>query len=136
MTGWRIGFGLVPPAIVGAMTKLQSHSTSNPSSISQKAAVEALRGPQESVGIMLADLHYDHLCVGRDAHDLALYPSIPVVGNQNAIDYEAVMEIAVPYLGEMAGVYDDWTPLRGRSALFREDTDPDDPWQFKNFRVT
>jgi len=55
MTGWRIGFGLVPPAIVGAMTKLQSHSTSNPTSISQKAAVEALRGPQESVGIMLAE---------------------------------------------------------------------------------
>jgi aspartate aminotransferase len=57
MTGWRIGFGLVPPAIVGAMTKLQSHSTSNPCSISQKAAVEALRGPQESVGIMLAEYH-------------------------------------------------------------------------------
>ena len=55
MTGWRIGFGLVPPAIVQAMTKLQSHSTSNPCSISQKAAVEALRGPQESVGIMLAE---------------------------------------------------------------------------------
>src|SRR3954467_4928123 len=55
MTGWRIGFGLVPTAIVGAMTKLQSHSTSNPTSISQKAAVEALRGPQESVGIMLAE---------------------------------------------------------------------------------
>jgi aspartate aminotransferase len=57
MTGWRIGFGLVPAAIVGAMTKLQSHSTSNPCSISQKAAVEALRGPQESVGIMLAEYH-------------------------------------------------------------------------------
>ena len=55
MTGWRIGFGLVPAAIVGAMNKLQSHSTSNPASISQKAAVEALRGPQESVGIMLAE---------------------------------------------------------------------------------
>jgi aspartate aminotransferase len=55
MTGWRIGFALVPPPIVGAMTKLQSHSTSNPTSISQKAAVEALRGPQESVGIMLAE---------------------------------------------------------------------------------
>ena len=55
MTGWRIGFGLVPAAIVGAMTKLQSHSTSNPTSISQKAAVEALRGPQDSVGIMLAE---------------------------------------------------------------------------------
>src|SRR5579872_4338276 len=55
MTGWRIGFGLVPASIVTAMTKLQSHSTSNPCSISQKAAVEALRGPQESVGIMLAE---------------------------------------------------------------------------------
>jgi aspartate aminotransferase len=55
MTGWRIGFGLVPPPIVGAMTKLQSHSTSNPTSISQKAAVEALRGPQESVKTMLAE---------------------------------------------------------------------------------
>lgn len=55
MTGWRIGFGLVPAAIATAMNKLQSHSTSNPASISQKAAVEALRGPQESVGIMLAE---------------------------------------------------------------------------------
>src|SRR6266699_5732321 len=55
MTGWRIGFGLVPPSIVGAMTKLQSHSTSNPTSIAQKAAVEALRGPQDSVQTMLAE---------------------------------------------------------------------------------
>lgn len=55
MTGWRIGFGLVPAPIVGAMTKLQSHSTSNPTSIAQKAAVEALLGPQESVGAMLAE---------------------------------------------------------------------------------
>jgi len=55
MTGWRIGFGLVPEYIAGAMLKLQSHSTSNPTSISQKAAVEALRGPQESVVLMLAE---------------------------------------------------------------------------------
>src|SRR5262249_47577549 len=55
MTGWRIGFGLVPAPIVAAMNKLQSHCTSNPCSISQKAAVEALRGPQESVGLMLAE---------------------------------------------------------------------------------
>jgi aspartate aminotransferase len=54
MTGWRIGFGLVPAPIVTAMTKLQSHSTSNPNSIAQKAAAEALRGPQESVSVMLA----------------------------------------------------------------------------------
>jgi len=55
MTGWRIGYGLVPEHIAGAMLKLQSHSTSNPTSISQKAAVEALRGPQEGVGVMLAE---------------------------------------------------------------------------------
>jgi len=55
MTGWRIGFTLAPAPIIGAMMKLQSHSTSNPVSIAQKAAVEALRGPQESVGIMLAE---------------------------------------------------------------------------------
>jgi aspartate aminotransferase len=55
MTGWRIGFALAPPPVIGAMLKLQSHSTSNPTSIAQKAAVEALRGPQESVGAMLAE---------------------------------------------------------------------------------
>jgi len=55
MTGWRIGFALAPAPVIGAINKLQSHSTSNPTSISQKAAVEALRGPQESVGVMLAE---------------------------------------------------------------------------------
>ena len=55
MTGWRVGFGLVPAALVTAMTKLQSHSTSNPNSIAQKAAVEALRGPQDSVSAMLQE---------------------------------------------------------------------------------
>lgn len=55
MTGWRIGFILGPAAVVSAAAKLQSHSTSNPTSIAQKAAVEALRGPQDSVGEMLAE---------------------------------------------------------------------------------
>ncbi|MFN7994175.1 MAG: pyridoxal phosphate-dependent aminotransferase [Bryobacteraceae bacterium] len=55
MTGWRIGFGLAPAPVIGAMMKLQSHSTSNPTSIAQKAAVEALRGPQDSVVTMLAE---------------------------------------------------------------------------------
>jgi len=57
MTGWRIGFALAPAPIINAMGKLQSHSTSNPTSIAQKAAVEALRGPQESVTAMLAEYH-------------------------------------------------------------------------------
>ena len=55
MTGWRIGFGLAPPPVTGAILKLQSHSTSNPTSIAQKAAVEAVRGPQEGVGVMLEE---------------------------------------------------------------------------------
>ena len=55
MTGWRIGFALAPKPIIDAMMKLQSHTTSNPTSIAQKAAVEALRGPQESIPIMLAE---------------------------------------------------------------------------------
>ncbi len=55
MTGWRVGFALAPAPIIGAMMKLQSHSTSNPTSIAQKAAIEALRGSQDSVPQMLAE---------------------------------------------------------------------------------
>jgi aspartate aminotransferase len=47
MTGWRIGYCTGPRPLLGAMNKLQSQSTTNPSSISQWAAVEALNGPQE-----------------------------------------------------------------------------------------
>lgn len=55
MTGWRIGFALGSPKLLGNMLKLQSHSTSNATSFVQKAAVEALRGPQDSVRKMLAE---------------------------------------------------------------------------------
>jgi aspartate aminotransferase len=54
MTGWRIGFAGAPLPLIKAMDKLQSQSTSNPSSISQAAAVEALNGPQEFIGTMVA----------------------------------------------------------------------------------
>jgi aspartate aminotransferase len=49
MTGWRIGYGAGPAVLIKAMAKLQSQSTSNPSSISQWAAVEALNGPQDFI---------------------------------------------------------------------------------------
>lgn len=49
MTGWRIGYGGAPVALVKAMVKLQSQSTSNACSISQAAAAEALSGPQEFI---------------------------------------------------------------------------------------
>ena len=53
MTGWRIGFAAGPKALIRAMDKLQSQSTSNTSSISQAAAVEALNGPQDAIPRMV-----------------------------------------------------------------------------------
>jgi aspartate aminotransferase len=55
MTGWRVGFALGSPGLLANMLKLQSHSTSNPTSFAQKGAVAALRGPQDAVPIMLAE---------------------------------------------------------------------------------
>jgi aspartate aminotransferase len=49
MTGWRLGYALAPAKLIAAMQKLQSQSTSNPTSIVQKAAVAALNGPQQCV---------------------------------------------------------------------------------------
>ncbi len=53
MTGWRIGYTAGPEEIISAMSNLQSQSTSNPTSIAQKASVEALIGPQEEVQRMV-----------------------------------------------------------------------------------
>ena len=49
MTGWRIGYGAGPKDIIKAVAKIQSQSTTNPSSISQAAAVEALNGTQDFI---------------------------------------------------------------------------------------
>jgi aspartate aminotransferase len=55
MTGWRLGYSLAPAAVASAIQKLQSQSTSNPTSIVQKAAVTALKGPQQCVTEMRAE---------------------------------------------------------------------------------
>ena len=55
MTGWRVGYALAPREWTREMLKVQGHSTSNPNSIAQSAAVEALNGPQDSVAAMLAE---------------------------------------------------------------------------------
>ena len=55
MTGWRMGYALAPAPVISAMAKLQSQATSSPTSIVQKAAVAALKGPQECVGEMRKD---------------------------------------------------------------------------------
>ena len=59
MIGWRLGYALAPAPVVSAMQKLQSQSTSNPTSMVQKAAVAALKGPQQCVVDMRAE--YIHL---------------------------------------------------------------------------
>ena len=53
MTGWRLGYLLAPAEVVGNVNKLQSHATSNPNSIAQKAAIEALTGSMDAVYAML-----------------------------------------------------------------------------------
>ncbi len=60
MTGWRIGYAAGPEKIIAAMKKIQSQSTSNPCSISQAAAVEALNGPQECVADMVVAFEKRH----------------------------------------------------------------------------
>jgi aspartate aminotransferase len=71
MTGWRVGYVLAPEPVAAAVIRLQSHSTSNPTSIAQKAALAALEGPMESVRRMLAEY------VRRRARVLAGLNEIP-----------------------------------------------------------
>jgi aspartate aminotransferase len=52
MTGWRIGYAAGPKPVIRAMSKVQSHSTSNANSIAQEAALEAIRGPQDEIQAM------------------------------------------------------------------------------------
>ena len=51
------------------------------------------------------------------------------------IPFEPMLDFCRPYLGELVGVFSDWTPLEDRGRLFDEEVDAEDPWQFKNFRV-
>jgi aspartate aminotransferase len=55
MTGWRIGYAAGPRGLIATMGKIQSQSTSNPCSISQAAAIAALRGPQDFVSAAVAE---------------------------------------------------------------------------------
>lgn len=66
MTGWRLGYAMASSAVINAMAKLQSQSTSNPTSIVQKAAVAALKGPQECVEQMRREYIElrDHMVAG------------------------------------------------------------------------
>lgn len=60
MTGWRIGYAAGPAPLIAAMKKVQSQSTSNPTSISQAASVEALNGDQSCIQTMLVEFKKRH----------------------------------------------------------------------------
>lgn len=64
MTGWRIGYAAAPADLVGAITKIQSQSTSNPVSFIMPAVVEALTGPQDFIDTMVAefDKRRNYIC--------------------------------------------------------------------------
>ena len=51
------------------------------------------------------------------------------------LPYDKIINICKPYLGTMISAWTDWTPLKDRNKLFKEDVDLIDPWQFKNFIV-
>jgi len=51
------------------------------------------------------------------------------------LPYDEILRLCRPYLGDVVGVYCDWTPLIGRGCLFEEPLDHDEPWQFRNFLV-
>lgn len=62
------------------------------------------------------------------------HPAMGVV-DPDELPFDEMIALCRPYLGEIVGVYSDWTPLKDRADFFPQDVDASDPWQFKNFRV-
>ncbi|EXJ16004.1 pyridoxal phosphate-dependent aminotransferase [Imhoffiella purpurea] len=114
MTGWRIGYAGGPAEIIKAMKKVQSQSTSNPTSISQVAAQAALEGPQDCIAIMLKSFKERHDLVVERLNQIPGIDCIPTDGTfyvfpkvQGLIDkldgIKNDLELA-EYLIEKAGV--------------------------------
>ncbi len=80
MTGWRIGYAGGPKAIIGAMKKIQSQSTSNPSSISQAASVAALNGSQECVAEMNKAFRARHDYIVAALNEIPGFSCLPSAG--------------------------------------------------------
>lgn len=80
MTGWRIGYAGGPAEIIKAMKKIQSQSTSNPTSISQYAAEAALNGPQDCIGEMLVQFKKRHDYVVERLNGMSGIECLPTDG--------------------------------------------------------
>ena len=81
MTGWRIGYTCGPVEVIDAMRKIQSHSTSNPASISQYAAARALTGPQELVGKFKQKFEKRHMHIHTLLRDIDGVRCLPSEGS-------------------------------------------------------
>ncbi|MBN2866170.1 MAG: pyridoxal phosphate-dependent aminotransferase [Thiotrichales bacterium] len=94
MTGWRIGYAGGPVELIAGMRKVQSQSTSNPCSISQAAAVEALNGSQECIQTMLVQFKIRHDYVVDRINSLPGFKVIPAAGAFYAfMDIEEAMKL-------------------------------------------
>jgi aspartate aminotransferase len=80
MTGWRIGYAAGPAKAINAMKNVQSQSTSNPTSISQAAAVAALNGPQDSIDMMVTEFRKRHDFVVAALNAMPGVSCLPVDG--------------------------------------------------------
>ncbi len=102
MTGWRIGYAAAPKEVAKVMANLQSHQTSNPNSIAQKASIEALTGPQDSVEAMRQEFDKRRIYM----YDrIAKMPYVQTIKPQGAfymfVDMTEVL--AMKYKGEEIG---------------------------------
>lgn len=80
MTGWRIGWAVGPKALISAAAKIQSHSTSHPTSIAQAAAVEALNGDQQCIEHMLSEYSKRRNFIVRELNSLNGLSVLPPKG--------------------------------------------------------
>lgn len=93
MTGWRIGYAAGPEKAIAAMKKIQSQSTSNPCSISQAAATEALNGSQECIGTMVTEFKKRHDYLVAALNELPGVECIPGDGTFYAFpNFQAAIE--------------------------------------------
>ena len=101
MTGWRIGYAGGPAALIGAMKNIQSQSTSNPASISQKAAVAALTGDQAIIPIMVKEFKARHDFVVKELNAIDGISCAPADGAFYAFFY------VQPIIDRMPAIEDD-----------------------------
>ncbi|MCP5160647.1 MAG: pyridoxal phosphate-dependent aminotransferase [Hahellaceae bacterium] len=101
MTGWRIGYAAGPAKVIGAMKKVQSQSTSNPTSISQEAAQAALNGPQACVAEMVTEFKKRHDYLVAALNEIPGVECIPADGTFYAFpSFQKAIE-------QMDGISDD-----------------------------